>query len=72
MDLVGMSIIAVPSSKGGSGKTTAALSLAAALAEILVISGSNDWIDLGPCGDATQRIGIDREGALLGALIKIG
>lgn len=64
-----MAIIAVASAKGGTGKTTAALSLAAALAQIVAKDVSTVLIDLDPCGDASQRMGVDRESALLGALL---
>jgi cellulose biosynthesis protein BcsQ len=64
-----MPIIAVAAAKGGTGKTTAALSLAAALAEISADDVSTVLIDLDPCGDATQRMGVARESASLGALL---
>jgi cellulose biosynthesis protein BcsQ len=64
-----MAIIAVASVKGGTGKTTAALSLAAAVAEITSRTASTVLLDLDPSGDATLRMGIEREGALIGALI---
>jgi len=64
-----MPIIAVAAAKGGTGKTTAALSLAAALAELSADDVSTVLIDLDPCGDATQRMGVARESALLGALL---
>ena len=66
-----MPIIAVASAKGGTGKTTAALTLAAALAELPAAGLSTLLIDLDPGGDPdTQRMGVDREGALFDAIIR--
>ena len=65
-----MPIIAVASAKGGTGKTTAALSLAAALAEIPAHAISVVLIDLDPGADATRRMGVERGRASLGALME--
>jgi cellulose biosynthesis protein BcsQ len=62
-------LIVVASAKGGVGKTTAALALAAALAQATGASETTVLIDLDPGGDATLRMGAPREAELLGPLV---
>jgi cellulose biosynthesis protein BcsQ len=64
-----MALLVVASAQGGVGKTTAALTLAAALAQSPGPGEATVLIDLDPGGDATQRMGGAREAELLGPLI---
>ena len=64
-----MSLIVVASAKGGVGKTTAALAVAAALALDPGRVEATVLIDLDPGGDATLRMGVPREAELLGPLV---
>jgi cellulose biosynthesis protein BcsQ len=59
----------VASAKGGVGKTTGALAIAAALASIPGPGDATGLIDLDPGGDATVRMGATRQAELLGPLI---
>jgi cellulose biosynthesis protein BcsQ len=64
-----MSTIVVASAIGGAGKTTASLCIAAALAKIEADTVPTVLLDLDPAGDATRRMGLAREGAVLGPLL---
>jgi len=65
-----MPIISVASAKGGAGKTTSALALAAALAADPGFAATPPVLwDLDPDGDATLRLGFPIEPELLGPLL---
>jgi cellulose biosynthesis protein BcsQ len=64
-----VSLIVVASAKGGVGKTTGALAVAAALALEPGPGEATVLIDLDPRGDATLRMGAPREAEMLGPLV---